>query len=227
MGSSSKGNCYVVSDGVTRLLLDCGLPIREILRGMDFLPQYTAACLVTHSHGDHVKSANKLAQLYGMRVYASAGCIAAACLKGAVPVKSMERFSVLSWDILPFDVEHDAPEPLGFLLRSNATGEKLLYFTDTYYLKYRFKGLTHILCEANYDLDILRNKVDRGVIPKFLGDRILGSHMSIDHLVEMLKANDLSRLRRILLCHLSDGNSDAERFKRRIQEATGAEVIVC
>ncbi|MBQ9947920.1 MAG: MBL fold metallo-hydrolase [Oscillospiraceae bacterium] len=227
LGSSSKGNCYFVSDGATKLLLDCGLPIKEILKGIDFAPQFVTACLVTHSHGDHVKSANKLAQLYGVRVYASKGCIDAALLKCACIVKSMEQFSVGSWTILPFDVQHDAPEPLGFLLRSSVSGEKLLYFTDTYYLKYRFKGVTHILCEANYSLDIIQGKVDSGAIPKSLGDRIIGSHMSIDHLVDMLKANNLSRLCRIYLCHLSDSNSNADEFKRRVQEATGAEVVVC
>ena len=93
LGSSSKGNCYFVSDGATKLLLDCGLPIKEILKGIDFAPQFVTACLVTHSHGDHVKSANKLAQLYGVRVYASKGCIDAALLKCACIVKSMEQFS--------------------------------------------------------------------------------------------------------------------------------------
>lgn len=227
LGSSSKGNCYVISDGTTKLLLDCGLSVKDILKGIDFAPQFVTACFVTHSHGDHVKSANKLSQLYGIRVYASRGCINAAQLKCACPVRCMEQLSVGSWEVLPFDVQHDAPEPLGFLLRSTVSGEKLLYFTDTYYLKYRFKGVTHILCEANYSLDIIREKVDGGIIPKSLGDRIIGSHMSIDHLLEMLKSNDLSRLRKIYLCHLSDSNSNAAEFKRRVQEATGTEVVVC
>ena len=227
LGSSSKGNCYVVSDGKTRLLLDCGLPVRQILQGIGFNPQSVAGCLVTHSHGDHVKAAEKLSRLYGVRVYTSGGCICAAGLTGAVSVKGMEQFSVGSWSVLPFDVEHDAPEPLGFLLNSTETGEKLLYFTDTYYVKYRFNGLTHILCEANYSLDILREKIDSGAVPRFLGERVMSSHMSIDHLLEMLKANDLSRLRQVYLCHLSDSNSDAAEFKQRVQKAVGAEVIVC
>jgi phosphoribosyl 1,2-cyclic phosphodiesterase len=227
LGSSSKGNCYVVSDGVTRLMLDCGLPPREIMKGIGFSPRQISACLVTHSHGDHVKAANVLSQRYGIKIYASRGCIEAAALNCAEPVKSMTEFNVISWDILPFDVQHDAPEPLGFLLKSRKTGEKLLYFTDTYYIKYRFCGLTHIMCEANYGLDILRNKIDSGEIPQFLAKRVMSSHMSIDHLIEMLKSNDLSELRQIYLCHLSDSNSDAELFKRRVMEATGAEVVVC
>ena len=129
--------------------------------------------------------------------------------------------------MLPFDIQHDAPEPLGFLLKSVVTGEKLLYFTDTYYLKYRFNGVTHILCEANYDIDILNENVNGGNVPKCLAERVISSHMSIEHLEQFLKACDLSRLRAVYLCHLSDSNSNAADFRERIQRLTGAEVIVC
>lgn len=227
LGSSSKGNCYVVSDGTTRLLLDCGLPVRAIMAGIEFKPQTVAGCLITHSHGDHVKSANKLSQLYGMRVFASQGCIDAAQLSCVRAVKALNEFSVGSFKVLPFDIQHDAPEPLGFLLKSTETGEKLLYFTDTYYLKYRFKGVTHILCEANYDIDILNAKVSGGDVPKCLAERVLSSHMSIEHLEQFLRSCDLSKLRAVYLCHLSDSNSNAADFRERIQRLTGAEVIVC
>ena len=227
LGSSSKGNCYVVSDGMTQLLLDCGLKMKEILAGIDFQPQFVKGCLVTHSHGDHVKSANKLSQLYGVRVYASRGCIEAAQLRCVRAVKALSEFSVGSFKVLPFDIQHDAPEPLGFLLKSTETDEKLLYFTDTYYLKYRFKGVTHILCEANYDLDILNEKVSGGDVPKCLTDRVISSHMSIEHLEQFLRSCDLSKLRAVYLCHLSDSNSNAADFRKRIQRLTGAEVIVC
>lgn len=226
LGSSSKGNCYIVSDGVTRLLLDCGVQIRRIISGIDFKPGSVAGCLVTHSHGDHVKAARELL-FRGIRVYASAGCIGAANLCGAVTVKSMEKLDIGTFRVLPFDIQHDAPEPLGFLLKSTATGEKLLYFTDTYYLKYRFTGVTHILCEANYSLDILQDKVDNGAVPKCLAERVISSHMSIDHLEQLLRACDLSRLRAVYLCHLSDSNSNAALFRERIQRLTGAEVTVC
>lgn len=225
LGSSSKGNCYVVSDGTTMLLLDCGVPIRRILSGIDFKVGSVAGCLVTHSHGDHVKSAHEL-MFRGIPVYASAGCIRAANLAGAVPVESMKMFTVGTFRVLPFDIQHDAPEPLGFLLKSTITDEKLLYFTDTYYLKYKFSGITHILCEANYDPDILLRRVELGEVPGMLADRVISSHMSIDHLEDFLRVCDLSKLRKIWLCHLSDGNSNADEFLKRIQRLTGVEVEV-
>ncbi len=227
LGSSSKGNCYIIYDGCTTILLDAGVPVKTIMTGIDFLPNTVAGCLVTHSHGDHAKSADKLSRIYGVKVYCSNGCAKAAGISGYIPAEGLKEFRAGTFRVLPFGVEHDAPEPLGFLLKSDFSGEKLLYFTDTYFIRYRFKGVTHILCEANYNLDILREKIDSGAVPKFLGERIMGSHMSIDHLIQMLKANDLSRLKKVYLCHLSDSNSDAESFRRRVQEATGAEVAVC
>ena len=144
-----------------------------------------------------------------------------------VPVRAGRQFQLEALKILPFSVEHDTPAPLGFLIMSTVTGEKLLYFTDTYYVKYRFGGLTHILCECNYDRQVLAENAENGKIPKALEKRLLSSHMSIDHLEEMLKANDLSNVKQIYLCHLSDNNSCADEFKDRIQRLTGAEVIIC
>ena len=129
--------------------------------------------------------------------------------------------------VLPFDVEHDAPDSQGFLLESTATGEKLLYFTDTYYLKYRFSGITHILGECNYTRERVQENLAEDTLPTVRAARLMHSHMSLQHLVEFLEANDLSRLKQIYLVHLSAENSDEAEMKRRIQRLTGAEVYVC
>jgi hypothetical protein len=42
--------------------------------------------------------------------------------------------------VTPYDVQHDAPEPLGFVFASRSSGEKLLYFTDTYYVNIASTG---------------------------------------------------------------------------------------
>lgn len=50
--------------------------------------------------------------------------------------------------------------------------------------------------------------------------------MSLETAKEFLRANDLSRVQEIWLLHLSDDNSDAERFKREIQGLTDKPVYV-
>jgi phosphoribosyl 1,2-cyclic phosphodiesterase len=219
--SGSSGNCYRITDGRTPLLLECGIPYKKIQKGMNFRLSQIAGCLVTHEHKDHCKAAQDI-MMAGVDVYASWGTFNALHLGGhrSNVVGSLKQFTVGTWTILPFDIQHDAAEPLGFLL-ANQAGEKVLYITDSYYCRYRFQGLTHIMIETNYSLDILNGNVEAGNIPPEMKKRVMRSHMSLETAKEFLKANDLSKVEQIWLIHLSDGNSDAERFKREVQELTG------
>lgn len=223
IASGSSGNCYRVSDGATSVLLDCGITFKQIQKALNFELSSIDGVLVTHCHQDHIKGAKDLARI-GIDVYTSKGTLDARGLTGGrfKAVKSMDIFNVGTFTVMAFDVQHDAPEPLGFLLKSNATGEKLLYFTDTYYLKYTFKGLNYIMGECNYSIKTLNKELN-----PTLRDRILESHMSLEHFVEFLKANDLSQLKEIYLLHLSNDNSDEKLFKETVQKITGTEVYVC
>jgi phosphoribosyl 1,2-cyclic phosphodiesterase len=226
--SSSAGNAYRISDGRTSLLLDAGIPIKAIQVGCEFKVTQMDGCFVSHSHKDHSKAAKDLARL-GVDIYTSQGTIEACGLSGhrIHAVKALQELTIGTFKVLPFDVQHDAPEPLGFLFTSVETGEKLLYFTDTYYIKYKFQGLTHIMAECNYDAETLQRSVDAGYIPIELVPRLVKSHMSLEHFLDLLKANDLSKVRQIYLLHLSNNNSDEKRFKEEVQKLTGAEVYVC
>lgn len=228
IASGSSGNAYRISDGDTALLLDAGIPLQRIKQALNFRVRDLAGCLITHAHGDHAKAAGDIAKA-GVDVYTSQGTIDACRLTGhrMKPVKALQEVMIGTFAVLPFDVQHDAPEPLGFLLTSRRTGEKLLYFTDTYYLKYRFTGLTHIMGECNYSMDIVEQSVRNGYIPPELVPRLIKSHMSLEHFLDILKANDLHEVKQIYLLHLSNNNSDAERFREAVQKLTGTEVYVC
>lgn len=223
LASGSSGNCYRVSDGKTSLLLDCGIPIRRIERGLDFQLHMIDAVLVTHCHQDHVKAAKDIAKR-GIPIYTSAGTLNACKFAGYQyhPVRPLEAVQIGTFTVIPFDVEHDAPEPLGFALKSSVTKEKLLYFTDTYYLKYRFPGIHYLMAECNYSLKTMRQDLNRT-----LCDRIIESHMSLETLLELLQANEFRELKQVYLLHLSSDNSDEELFKTAVQKATGVEVYVC
>lgn len=226
LASSSRGNCYHITDGVTPVLLECGIRYRDIQQGINFQASQLAGVLVSHEHGDHSKAVLD-AMKAGVDCYMSQGTAEALSLSGhrLHIVKALQQFQLGSWTILPFDIQHDATEPLGFLLASEA-GDKLLFATDTYYLRYKFKGLTHILIECNYALDILQENVASGAVPAAVKNRVLRSHFSLEHVKDFLRANDLSWVQEIHLLHLSDNNSDADRFKREIQELTGKPVYI-
>lgn len=227
MASGSSGNATYVSDGVTALLLDCGISYRELQKGTDFGLSKLSGVLVTHYHQDHSKAVKDLAK-HGIDIYSSAGSFEALKIQGhrCKPVKSLESFSVGTFDVMPFDVIHDAPEPLGFLAESVETGEKLLYFSDTAYVRYTFDCLTHIIAECNHGEYELRRSVSEGIITPELAKRITRNHISVERLERMLKANDLSQLQEVHLIHLSDNNSDEGRFKSVIQRVVGVPVYV-
>lgn len=227
LASGSKGNAYLISDGVTQILLECGISIKRIRKGLDFRLSEVKACLVTHEHGDHSKAITDVLRA-GIDIYTSPGTIEALGLENhrLRPVKDKQSFEVGTWQVIAFDTQHDAKEPLGFLLHSKATSERLVFATDTYYVRYKFPRLTHVMIECNYASNILQANVDAGLVHPAMRKRLLTSHFSLDNVKEFLKANDLSQVREIWLLHLSDGNSDAERFKKEIMELTGKPTFI-
>lgn len=227
LASSSKGNCYRISDGYTALLLECGIHIKKIRQELEFKLSEISGCLISHEHKDHSKAVKDIVKA-GIDVYMSEGTREALNIEGhrVKVIKPQKQFNIGTYSILPFRTEHDAKEPLGFLIYSRTTREKLLFATDTYYIRYRFPNLTHIMIECNYAIDILKSNIEKGLVPESLKDRLLESHFSLEHVKEFLKANDLSKVQEIWLLHLSDGNSDAKRFKKEIQELTGKMVFI-
>jgi phosphoribosyl 1,2-cyclic phosphodiesterase len=219
--SGSTGNCYRVSDGRTPLLLECGIQYKQIQKGCGFRLSEIRACLISHEHFDHSKAVKDIMRA-GIDCYISAGTAEALGLSGhrVHIIKARQQFRIGTCTILPFETQHDAAEPLGFLL-ANQDGERLLYATDTYFIRYRFANLNVIAVECNYSLDILRANVEAGMVEPALKNRILKSHFSLENVKNFLKANDLSKVEQIWLLHLSDNNSDSERFKMEVMELTG------
>ncbi len=222
IASGSSGNAYLIGDGHTRLLLDAGIPFKRIQIGCGFRTSSIDACLITHRHGDHAAAILKLLQR-GITVYSNEDV--AGLYPGVQSVEARREFCIGTFRILPFEAEHDVP-CFGYQVTSEETGEKLVYITDSAYVRYTFAGLTHIMIEANYDEDIMLGNVRDEKIPFSLAERVAGTHMSIDTLIDLLRANDMTKVRQIYLLHLSDNNSDAEAFKRRVQQETGAEVYI-
>lgn len=221
--TGSSGNCYTVSNGKATVMLDCGLPYNRIQKLTGFiLPD---AVFVTHEHQDHVKAAKDFMKR-GVDIYTSAGTAEGENLEGHLLhiMKNRQSVSIDGIVVSAFETQHDAVEPLGFLLDDG--DDRLLYATDTYYLHYRFPGLTKIMVEANYCNEILTENLRYGKLPKTLERRLRESHFSLENLKKFFLANDLSKVKEIWLIHLSKGNADPVMFKREIEALTGKPVYV-
>jgi phosphoribosyl 1,2-cyclic phosphodiesterase len=227
LGSSSKGNCYLVeSEGIAPLLIECGIPIKAIREKMDFSLSGLAGCLVSHEHGDHSKAAKDLLKA-GVDVWTSEETAV------SLEIINHHRTNILmaekqvcvgEWVVLPFDLNHDVPTH-GFLAGA-PNFDKLLFIPDTSYIRNRFESVNIIAIECNYIADKLSHNIQSGAIPKTVGRRVRRNHMELNTVKNFLLANDLSMCREIHLLHLSDGNSDEKLMASEIQQITGVPVYV-
>lgn len=222
LGSSSVGNCYVLQNGTEALILECGVPLSSVKKAVEYNVSKIVGTLVTHEHGDHSKYVNEFLKSR-IPVWMSHGTMSKLNIQGTylpLLLEAKHAIKIGNFNVLPFDVQHDAEEPLGFLINHPETGN-VLFVTDSFYLKYKFEGLNNILIECNYRTDILQKNILSGRVPDLLLSRTLKSHMSYDTCVKTLEANDLSKVNNIVLIHLSDGNSNADEFCRGLYQATG------
>ncbi len=230
LSSGSKANGYVLYNDREALVIECGVPYSQCLQAIGFHRERIVGALVTHEHGDHAKY---VAQYLGagIDVYASEGTVKGMkpYLKGRIiqptVCRNQELLSLDGFKVLPFDTQHDSAEPFGFLVYHEEMGQ-ILFATDTYYLKYRFPNLSHIMMECNYETGIIEKNVEDGVIPAIVKERVFRSHMSLETHISTLQANDLSKVNTVILLHLSGHNSAPADFKKAVEEATGKLVFV-
>lgn len=225
LASSSHGNCYVVSDGETAILLECGISFRRIKKGLGFDLSAIRACLVSHEHKDHAKSVMDIIKS-GVEVFASEGTADALGCDLITTVADRAQFQVGSLEIMPFATFHDAAEPLGFLIYSRVDGERLVFATDTVNLGYQFPKANLLALEANYDASILA-RCER--MPAKVRKRVTNSHMEINTLCQYLRTLDLSACRTLYLLHLSNAASNEGHFISRVRQAVPrhVEIIIC
>lgn len=222
-GSSSAGNCYQIIDGDRSLLLEAGINPKKMR--IDF--SSVDALLLTHEHGDHSKYLNDILKRSALSVYCTKGTAQALTAPNyrLMEVEVKRQFTVKGWQIMPFDVEHDANEPCGFLIVS-PSGKKITFATDTYYIRYKFSGVTHWMVECNYSLETVDWMVQKGFIDRKRRSRLLESHFEINNVINFFREQDLSKTEEVHLLHLSDSNSDSRLFKQKIQAVTGVPVYI-
>lgn len=209
IGSGSSGNCYLLTNGEESLVIEAGIPFRDIKEHIKDI-RTIKGCITTHEHKDHCKY---------VKEYVDAGIVTG--MTRAVAEQFEYGFFVREWkdrmrtsfgnfmvDVLL--VEHDV-ECYGFLIRHPEMGS-MLFLTDTEYCRYVFPGVNHIMVEANYSQKILDDNVANGDIPESLRNRIMKSHMSFDTAKSLVMANKSMSLYNVCLLHLSGHNSDRTAF---------------
>jgi phosphoribosyl 1,2-cyclic phosphodiesterase len=213
--SGSSGNAIYLSDGRTKLLVDCGMSgkkLKEALERIDVSPEDLDALLLTHEHIDHVKGAGVVARRYHLPVYATEGThlgMDAGKIKDE-QIKIIPKnisFEIGTIGVNAFSIPHDAADPVGY--NFFAENKKLSIATDigdmTDEIEQSILGSEMVLLESNHDLQMLQ----MGSYPFYLKQRILSDHghlcndAAAETAVKLLK----SGTKHILLGHLSRENN--------------------
>ena len=76
LSSGSQGNCLLLSDGDTHILVDAGISTRRIKAGLAQLElsmDELDGILITHEHTDHISGLATLIKHHAIPLYASPG----------------------------------------------------------------------------------------------------------------------------------------------------------
>ena len=223
IATGSTGNSYLIEANPNeRLLIECGIPYKRILEGLDYNISGIQGCLISHEHKDHCKAVDKIIES-GINCYMSRGTKEGINFKTNILyrgkiVENLKVFNIGNFRITPFKAQHDTNEPFGYLIYHKEIGS-IAFLTDSYYCRYVVNNVNHILIECNYLDEIVDD------LPSYR-KRVIKSHMSLNTCKETLKAWDLKETKDITLIHISGDNGNPERMQKEIQELTGKKVYI-
>lgn len=207
ISTGSSGNCYLlVADSGETLILDAGVPVMDIKKGLNWNLRSVAGCIVSHVHKDHSRSVKELRDME---------------IKVFTPYQSLDDMEsdekVMLTEVMgcfrvtAFQVPHNGTRNCGFLI--SADDQKILYMTDLEYCPYSFKKqrINHMLIECNY----IKDMVDPN-LPNFC-HKVKG-HCELATTKGIVETNNSSDLRTVILCHMGGGTCDNDRIIAEVQK---------
>lgn len=222
IASSSEGNCIYVGSGDYHFLVDIGISRTRVVEGLEQIgvaPEEIDGIFITHEHSDHTKGLSVWMKKNPVPVYATAETFyAMSHARSAIhikeeylcPVEKDVRLLIGNIEIMPFEISHDAANPVGYTFTDH-TGKAgiatdLGVYTD--YTIEHLKGANVLLLEANHDINML----EVGKYPYVLKRRILGDkgHLSNDNAGRLIRSLLSESLEQVFLGHLSKENNFKE-----------------
>ena len=207
------GNCLYVESDNTKLLIDAGVSLKKIEKGLDTInvsPSSLDGILVTHEHSDHIQSLGNLSKKFNLPVFANSETFDAMpkqtdkiSTENINKFKIKQKFSINDIEITPFAIPHDAANPCGFNISCN--DDKISIATDighmTNEILKQLEGSKFVLLESNYDTEVLK----LSKYPFSLKQRIAGPNGHLSNEVASKVINYLlhDNLKTAMLGHLS------------------------
>lgn len=211
LGSSSGGNCAVLSSDAGTVLIDAGFTGKKIKDGLKTLGLSIGdvdAVFFTHEHRDHSIGVPGLSSAEHLRFFANRGTAREIERRYSRSLawnyfESGDAFEFRDMRVTTFAIPHDSQDAVGYAFEIG--GEKLVWLTDcgkvTNLVRSKLSEADCLVLESNYD-PVLLNRSDR---PEELKNRIRGTHghLSNAQCAEFLDSYDNSRLQNIFFAHIS------------------------
>lgn len=217
IASGSNGNCYYVAEGEDAVLIDVGINAKHIeirMQRLNINPKSIKAIFITHEHTDHIKGLSVFSKRYQIPVYITPGSYKGSKLHMPAElinfIAADERVKIGSLTIMGIPKYHDAKEPCSFVVTNGKTNISIL--TDLGRgcdnVKHVIEHSDVLLLESNYDEEML----DKGRYSFFLKNRIRSGwgHISNNTALELFNNHRSSRLKHLILGHLSGENNSVE-----------------
>ena len=208
-GSGSSGNSYAIRCENETLLIELGLPWKDIIKGLDYDIKNVVGCLVSHEHSDHLnKDTIKKVVQYSIPTYSCESV--AHKYKGISIIKKGAKTQIGGFKIQPIPLQHSV-ECFGFVIEHDDFG-KMVFASDCSEFLYRIKNVNHWLIEANWSEDVLIDNMCNNAEMRSRHEQ----HLEINDTIEALKLNVNMNTQTIVLLHLSNGNSNAKKFIKQV-----------
>lgn len=218
IGTGSSGNSMLLENADMSILLDCGMPITELKKALNFKVSKLKFAICSHVHNDHSAYISKILCM-GIPVYMPMSVKEQyAGYSNAIQVEPMNQISVNGITFIPFIVPHDGVECFAYIIKWEK--RTIAWLTDLEYCPYSLAklGLTDIFVECNYVDDEVQSD-----IPNY-EHKLLG-HMGLTACTEFIKHNVTENLQNIVLIHASE-SLNSKRVIDQISEMANKPVWV-
>jgi phosphoribosyl 1,2-cyclic phosphodiesterase len=207
LASGSKGNATIVESNNFRILIDCGLSLRELTTRMascGLEPSKLDAILITHLHSDHVRGIPNLLQKFPLDIFVRKRMHDIGFKANWRKIQEFKEFELGPFKVMPIPLPHDDGGSVGYVISDGSYN--LVYATDLGYpteeLAAVLKSADAAVIESNHDLRML----SECAYPDFIKNRIKSDygHLSNCQSAELLATSLSPQCQHVVLAHLSE-----------------------